>query len=77
MDWRDQAKCRGYNPEMWWTEDEETTTRAQNVCLRCPVVAECLDYAVKNHEDYGVWGALTPKGRRLWKQRLAHVSHAK
>jgi WhiB family redox-sensing transcriptional regulator len=29
----------------------------------CPVRVECLEYAIANSEDYGVWGGTTEKER--------------
>jgi hypothetical protein len=38
--------------------------RAKRICATCPVTAECLDYALRHGEKYGVWGGLTPRARR-------------
>lgn len=45
---------------------------ARDVCRSCPVRGECLDYALRAKERFGMWGGLTPierlrierKGRR-------------
>lgn len=36
---------------------------AKALCLRCPVRAECLQYADDNDEREGIWGGLTPQER--------------
>lgn len=36
---------------------------AKRVCSRCPVRAACLDYAITNGEDEGIWGGTTPRER--------------
>jgi WhiB family redox-sensing transcriptional regulator len=36
---------------------------AKTVCRRCPVVDECLDYADRAGERYGIWGGKTPRER--------------
>lgn len=42
------------------------------LCASCPVQAQCLEYALANREDDGVWGGLCPTRRRkLLKQRAA------
>jgi hypothetical protein len=38
---------------------------AKDICAQCPVWHSCLDYALKNHEKYGVWGGLSVTERRL------------
>lgn len=51
--------------------EEATNLRprdAQKVCQQCPVVAECLAYALE-HEDYGVWGGTTENERRKMRTR--------
>ncbi|QSM01122.1 WhiB family transcription factor [Mycobacterium phage Nanosmite] len=58
------------------TEAEEfcaaTVEKAKAVCSRCPVVAECRDYAMENDELYGVWGGMAPaernQERKVWLQ---------
>lgn len=40
---------------------------AKRVCFRCPVRGECLDYAVINHLDYGIFGGVG--GRRRTQMR--------
>lgn len=39
---------------------------AKQVCHRCPVMAECLDFALRfeEHEIIGVWGGTTGSDRR-------------
>lgn len=40
---------------------------AKDVCARCPIVAECLEYAIVGEEAYGIWGGTTPEERRSLK----------
>lgn len=49
-------------PERWWEPKDEEGAR--ELCRRCPVQPECLDYALAADERYGVWGATTPEERR-------------
>jgi hypothetical protein len=37
---------------------------ARNVCAGCPVVDECLTYALENALDYGIFGGLTGDQRK-------------
>jgi len=42
---------------------QEQVERAKAECRRCPVAAECLNYALRNGEKEGIWGGLTPEER--------------
>ncbi|AGM12321.1 WhiB family transcription factor [Mycobacterium phage Skinny] len=45
---------------------------AKAVCDRCPVVAQCLNQAMEDNEEYGVWGGKNPaernRERHIWLQ---------
>jgi WhiB family redox-sensing transcriptional regulator len=50
-------------------EESDTDRRAREdaakrVCAACPVRQECLDYALRVREQYGIWGGLTEVERR-------------
>lgn len=70
--WQLRAACRG--PETWLffppshserkDEREERESRAKQICGRCPVRVECLDYAIRTREPYGIWGGLTEAERQ-------------
>lgn len=68
-DWRERAACRGKGPALFYP-DEWHGTAAKAVCGRCPVRAECLDFAlsVPVDQDRGVWGGLT-EGERKQRRR--------
>jgi hypothetical protein len=65
--WAAGALCAQTDPELWHSERSPGSTReAKRICLDCPVRAACLDYALANHEQHGIWGGLsTPARRRL------------
>ena len=50
---------------------EEATKAAIQICRKCPVIRECLKYALENPEDteYGVWGGLSELERRAIRRR--------
>jgi WhiB family redox-sensing transcriptional regulator len=37
----------------------------KRLCRRCPVATECLVEALDNRIEYGVWGGLTERERRV------------
>ncbi|MCZ4607356.1 WhiB family transcriptional regulator [Streptomyces sp. Lzd4kr] len=53
---------------------ERTLARARLACSRCPVVHDCLKWALANPTltSRGVWAATTPGQRRELRKRLVH-----
>ena len=37
---------------------------AKAICMECPVVNECLDYAIRTNQDSGIWGGATEDERK-------------
>jgi WhiB family redox-sensing transcriptional regulator len=63
-EWMADGKCRQYPPETFFPRDGTGVIIAQKICATCPVVAECLVYALDNHIDHGVWGGKSERERR-------------
>jgi hypothetical protein len=63
-----QAYCASpvYDPEWWFDKDTEILAAA--ICTRCPIINQCLDYAVSEKITDGVYGGLTPAERELLKR---------
>jgi len=75
-DWRHWAECRrdGFDPETWHPVGNSNAAVAQAeeaaaVCRHCPVMEQCLQYALENRIDEGVWGGLTEAERRRIHRR--------
>ncbi len=75
-EWMDKAKCRNLPPETFFPSDGLGVEAAQRICHGCPVKQECLEYALANHIDHGVWGGASERERRriLRRRRLAGVN---
>jgi WhiB family redox-sensing transcriptional regulator len=61
--WRDEALCREADPEIFFPESGGTATQARKVCDRCPVRAECLEFALERREIHGIYAGLTTAER--------------
>lgn len=46
---------------------------AKNVCAGCPVVRECLDWALLVGEEHGIWGGLDADERRAMRRSSVHA----
>jgi WhiB family redox-sensing transcriptional regulator len=62
--WQWRAACAGADPRLFFPAKGGSTARAKQLCGSCGVRTECLDEALVNHLDYGVWGGLSPRERR-------------
>ena len=69
--WTDQAACRGTDTEIFYPVTPDEEAEALSICATCPVRAQCLDYAIRNRENYGIWGGATPEQRRRMRRERA------
>ena len=67
--WQADALCAQTDPEAFFPEKGGSTREAKKVCIGCEVRAECLEYALKNDERFGIWGGLSERERRKLKRR--------
>ena len=70
VDWRDHAACAGCDPGLFYPEQGGDYRSAKAVCRLCPVTQECLDFAIGNHEKYGVWGGMSERQRKRYRAQL-------
>ncbi|MEU6053106.1 WhiB family transcriptional regulator [Streptomyces xanthochromogenes] len=77
MDWRHNAVCREEDPELFFPIGNTGPAllqieEAKAVCRnRCPVMEECLRWALTAGEESGVWGGLSEAERRSIRRRAA------
>ena len=69
--WQDRALCAQTDPEAFFPEKGGSTREAKKICQRCPVRAECLEYALANDERFGIWGGLSERERRRMKRGIS------
>jgi WhiB family transcriptional regulator, redox-sensing transcriptional regulator len=71
-DWATRARCRGMDAELFFARNLHDARPAIRACNGCDVRNQCLDYAVTQEIEIGVWGGLTERQRRAYtRQRLA------
>lgn len=70
--WHYRAACRGPHNSIFFPpsrlerrpDKRRREQRAKEICSRCPVRPECLNYAFEIREQHGIWGGMTEKERR-------------
>ncbi|MTD58412.1 WhiB family transcriptional regulator [Amycolatopsis pithecellobii] len=79
-DWQEEAACRDEDPELFFPVSERgpgarQVAQAKAVCARCPVRAECLQYALDAGLDHGIFGGTTDAERRkLFRRTRAEAA---
>lgn len=63
--WQYRAKCRGLEPSIFFNDEFQTkpSNSYRRICAECPVISECLEYALV-YNLQGVWGGTTDRDRR-------------
>ena len=76
MDWRHRAVCREEEPDLFFPVGSTGPAllqieEAKAACRRCPVMEQCLQWALESGQDFGVWGGLSEDERRAMRRRAA------
>ena len=65
------GSCRSaLDPDAWFPAKGIVPGTAKRVCRTCPVIMECLSYALATGQKYGVWGGKTPGELEEMRDRL-------
>jgi WhiB family redox-sensing transcriptional regulator len=72
--WRARAACLNCPPDLFFPGDrsevaEQRIEEAKRVCRSCEVSDECLAYALKTEQAFGIWGGTDPKDRDRIRRR--------
>jgi len=65
--------CKKEDPELFFPETYSLLSQvnvAKAICNKCPLIAECRDYALANPDLDGIWGGTTPRERKCRTQSL-------
>jgi WhiB family redox-sensing transcriptional regulator len=73
--WMAEGNCRMYPPSTFFPSDGVGVDRARRICKGCPVAERCLDYALEERIDHGVWGGCSERERRrILKRRREELA---
>lgn len=64
------AKCKNNKEIDFYAEDISNINKAVAFCSDCPVLQACLQYALENKIDYGVWGGQTAAARIRMRKNI-------
>lgn len=78
------GSCKGHDPKIWYPsaartndgtyarrqrEAKQTMRTAKNICSTCPVLEQCIGYAL-HYESHGIWGGTTEAERDKLRREL-------
>jgi WhiB family redox-sensing transcriptional regulator len=63
--WTKAAACAQIGGDFWFPEKGDFALDAKRICHDCPVQDECLEYALDNKIQEGVWGGVNARARRV------------
>ena len=67
--WMSRGNCREGSPATFFPSDGVGVEIARRICVGCPVQTPCLEYALANGIDHGVWGGTSERERRRIARR--------
>jgi WhiB family transcriptional regulator, redox-sensing transcriptional regulator len=70
--WEKHGVCRKAEPDALFVGGAAQQI-AKQLCMGCPVIAECLADSLDNHTEFGIWGGMTERERRALLKRRPKV----
>ena len=55
-------------PDLFFPDMRAGSEQAKKLCRTCPVMLECLAYALQAEESFGVWGGASELERKRLKR---------
>jgi WhiB family redox-sensing transcriptional regulator len=75
--WMARGNCRDEAPARFFPSDGVGVDHARRICATCPVREPCLEYALEQRIDHGVWGGASERERRrILKRRRMEAAEA-
>ena len=70
--WCQRALCKDHTTSDCYPKRGESTLHIKTICRACPVVKPCLEFAMRNKEKFGIWGATSERERRRIRSAQTH-----
>jgi WhiB family redox-sensing transcriptional regulator len=80
--WRSAAACLSVDPDLFFPISTTgpalpQIARAKTICAQCAVRQACLEFAVSNDQNFGIWGGTTAEDRQRERRRRRRRAAAK
>lgn len=70
---RDNSICRNA-PLDWFYPPKGLPALGKRLCAECPAQPVCLQFAMDNHINFGVWGGLSERERYVERRNQKSAS---
>lgn len=70
LSWQDRAACKGMDTELFYPPRHVPAIAAKKICRDCTVRNQCLMYALKTEDDFGIWGGQSERERRKLRKQF-------
>ncbi len=79
--WRQDALCHGMGSDLFYPVGTtgaavEQIAAAKSICQNCIAKLACLDFAMQNDEQYGIWGETTQQERHQLRKHRREANSA-
>lgn len=82
-EWREDAGCKTIGPKIFFADNENSNQSesrkndrlARSICNKCIVKTECLNYALNQKIQFGIWGGLSSRERNLVIKKTKLISN--
>ena len=71
--WVSKARCSSTDPDELFVRGA-AQRKAAMICRHCPVIVECAADALDNQVEFGVWGGMTERQRRVLLKQHPEVN---
>lgn len=70
--WVQQAACRNTETYLFFPErgNHDDINEARRACSGCPVSNDCLEYALRTSQRYGIWGGVSERERKVMRTEI-------
>ncbi len=75
--WMARGNCAEQPPGTFFPSDGVGVEVARKICATCPVKEPCLEYALEQRIDHGVWGGCSERERRRILKRRRDLAPAR
>ena len=71
--WMQRARCQEIPPNTFFPSDGLGVEVAKAICAECTVNDHCLEYALGQRIDHGVWGGCSERQRRRIRRERRRI----